>query len=97
MLLNVAYVVAMLILIAINSASKTRHYTRTAFAMLKTSSLRLKQSLSGRISVGSSADSSPGVAQEGVGADNGGTGGSDSQVEHARGLKAVSVTPQSLF
>ena len=87
MLLNVAYVVAMLILIAINGASKTKHYTCAVLTMLKVSSLRLKQSLSGRVSAGGSADPSPGVAQEGVEGNSVCTGGSDSPGGLTRGFK----------
>lgn len=48
MLLNVAYVVAMLILIANHGARKTIQHTRAAFELLKVSSMRFKQSISGR-------------------------------------------------
>ena len=45
--LNVAYVVVMLIMIAVFGADTTKHFTRAAFAVLRTSSTKLRQSVSG--------------------------------------------------
>lgn len=56
MLLNIAYVVAMLFLIASHGAHKTMRYTRSAIALLKVMSARFKQSVSRRQRVESEAD-----------------------------------------
>ena len=45
--LNVAYVVVMLIMIAVFGADTTKHFTRAAFAVLRTSSTKLRHSVSG--------------------------------------------------
>ena len=96
MLLNIAYVAAMLILIGINGASKTKQYTRTAFVWLRVSSARLQQSLSGRVSVTSGSEARRGGAEEGLGGHVGGhvgNGGLNGPMQHARGLKSMSATP----
>ena len=89
MLLNIAYVAAMLILIGINGASKTKQYTRTVFVWVRTSSARLQQSLSGRVSAGSGTEQNPRVAEDGVGGQVGVAKGSHTCVQDARGLKWV--------
>ncbi len=47
LVLNVAYVVVMLIMIAVFGADSTKHFTRAAFAVLRTSSTKFKHSVSG--------------------------------------------------
>ena len=47
LILNMGYVLVMLVLIAVTGAHKTKHFTRTAFAVLKTTSVKLKHSVSG--------------------------------------------------
>lgn len=52
LVLNVAYVLVMLVMIAAFGADKTKHFTCTAFAVVKTSSLKFRHSLSGASSSG---------------------------------------------
>ena len=107
MLLNIAYVAAMLILIGINGASKTKQYTRTAFVWVRTSSARLQQSLSGRVSAASGSEARPSGAEEGAGGHVGvhvgghvgahvGNGALNGPMQHTRGLKSMSVTPMNV-
>lgn len=58
LILNMAYVAAMLILIAVTGANKTKHFTRTAFQALKTTSFKIKHSVSGLTSRASSVTDS---------------------------------------
>ena len=53
LILNIGYVLVMLVLIVMTGAHKTKHFTRTAFAVLKTTSFKLKHSVSGLSSTSS--------------------------------------------
>ena len=58
LVLNVAYVVVMLVMIAVFGADTTKHFTRAAFAVLRTSSTKLKHSVSGLSSSGAGVSAS---------------------------------------
>lgn len=55
---NVAYVVVMLSMIAVFGADTTKHFTRAAFAVLRTSSTKLRHSMSGLSSAGADVSAS---------------------------------------
>ena len=54
LVLNIAYVLAMLVMIAVFGAATTKHVTLAAFAVLKSSSIKLKHTVSGLSTVSSS-------------------------------------------
>ena len=58
LVLNVAYVVVMLVMIAVFGADSTKHFTRAAFAVLRTSSTKFRHSVSGLSSSGAGVSAS---------------------------------------
>ncbi|DBA90089.1 TPA: hypothetical protein ACH3X1_003408 [Trebouxia sp. C0004] len=58
LVLNVAYVVVMLIMIAVFGAHTTKHFTRAAFALMRTSSTQLKHAVSGLSNSGAGVSAS---------------------------------------
>ena len=54
LVLNTAYVLVMLVMIAVFGAATTKHFTLAAFAVLKSSSTKLKHTVSGLSTVSSS-------------------------------------------
>lgn len=63
LVLNMGYVVVMLVLIAATGANKTKHFTRTAFAVLRTTSVKLKHSVSGLSNVSGTATGESGSSE----------------------------------
>lgn len=63
LVMNMGYVAVMLVLIAMYGAAKTKHFTRQAFAVLKSSSIKLKQSVSGLSSSGSFGERSRAISR----------------------------------
>ena len=87
LVLNLGYVLVMLVLIAIFGAAKTKHFTRQAFAALKTSSMKLRHSISG-LSTSSSFTGRSGVL---------GRSSTDGQAAILGGGKVISLMPSSFF
>ena len=87
LVLNLGYVVVMLVLIAIFGAAKTKHLTRQAFAMLKSSSMKLRHSISG-LSTSSSLTGRSGVLSR---------SSTDSQAAVLGEGKVISLMPSSFF
>lgn len=87
LVLNIGYVVVMLLLIVIFGAAKTKHFTRQAFAALRTSSMKLRHSISG-FKMSNSFTVRPSVL---------GRSSTDSQAAILGGGKVLSLMPSSLF
>lgn len=86
LVLNIGYVVVMLLLIAIFGAAKTKHFTRQAFAALRTSSVKLRHSISGFRMSNSFTVRPSGLGRSSI----------DSQAAFLGGGKVLSLMPSSL-